>query len=188
MIVRAFEEIVSFVTRTLVSIYLKLKYSVSLFRNGAFVHWSASIHWSRNSRFQMGRESRIGRHSMLVFAEGSEFVIGRNSFIGYFANVRISRSIRIGSDCRIAQFVSFIGDNHNFDSVDIPIYQQGVTPKDIIIGDNVWIGTHVVILPGVTIGSGSVIGAGSVVTKSIPPNSIAVGNPARVIRSRTQKD
>ena len=50
------------------------------------------------------------------------------------------------------------------------------------IGDNVWICTGALILPGVTIGAGSIIGAGSVVTKDIPPHSLAVGNPCRVIR------
>jgi acetyltransferase-like isoleucine patch superfamily enzyme len=54
--------------------------------------------------------------------------------------------------------------------------------KEVIIGDNVWIGGNATILPGTTIGDNCVIGAGSVVTKSIPHNSLAVGNPARVIR------
>lgn len=52
----------------------------------------------------------------------------------------------------------------------------------IEIGDDCWIGGNVTILPGVTIGSGSTIGAGAVVTKSVPPRSLAVGNPARVVR------
>ncbi len=55
--------------------------------------------------------------------------------------------------------------------------------KPITIGDNVWLGGGVIVLPGVTIGENSVIGAGAVVTKDIPANCVAVGNPARVIKS-----
>ena len=58
----------------------------------------------------------------------------------------------------------------------------------ITIEDNCWIAANVTIIGGVTIGTGSVIGAGSVVTKDIPPNSLAAGNPCRVIRQITEKD
>ena len=64
-------------------------------------------------------------------------------------------------------------------------YEYGI---DITIGDNVWIGGNVVITPGVKVGNGVVIGAGSVVTKNIPDNCIAAGNPARVIREITDED
>ena len=60
--------------------------------------------------------------------------------------------------------------------------------KPITVGDNVWFGGNVVVLPGVTIGSGSVIGAGSVVSRDIPENVLAVGNPCRPIRSINQED
>lgn len=59
---------------------------------------------------------------------------------------------------------------------------------DVHIGDNVWIGAGCVILPGVTIGENSVIGAGSIVTKDIPANVVAVGNPCRVIREIGERD
>jgi len=60
--------------------------------------------------------------------------------------------------------------------------------KPITIGDHVWVGGGSIINPGVTIGDNSIIGAGSVVTRDIPPNSIAVGNPCRVIREITDED
>lgn len=72
----------------------------------------------------------------------------------------------------------------------IPPVERALTnDAEVIIGDNVWIGDNVVILPGVHIGDGSIIGANAVVTHDIPPNSIAVGSPARVIKqwnARTQ--
>ena len=58
----------------------------------------------------------------------------------------------------------------------------------ITVGDNVWFGMNVCVLPGVKIGNNSIIGAGSVVTKDIPDNVIAVGNPCRVLRSITEED
>ncbi|MCX7595635.1 MAG: acyltransferase, partial [Fischerella sp.] len=62
--------------------------------------------------------------------------------------------------------------------------EQGVTCKGIIIEDDCWLGHGVTVLDGVTIGKGSVIGAGAVVTKDIPPYSVAVGIPAKVVKSR----
>ena len=92
--------------------------------------------------------------------------------------VRIGNGVRIGAHCMI------IGGNHRFGDVSKPIHQQGIEPKPIVICDDVWIGGNVNIIAGVTIGSGCVIGAGSVVTHDIPPMSVAVGAPAKVIRKR----
>jgi acetyltransferase-like isoleucine patch superfamily enzyme len=64
---------------------------------------------------------------------------------------------------------------------------ENTISKEVVIEDDVWLGYNVIVLPGVTIGKGSVIGAGSVVSKDIPPYSIAIGNPARVIKKREIK-
>jgi lipopolysaccharide O-acetyltransferase len=84
----------------------------------------------------------------------------------------------------------FISDhNHGrYDELDmasspaVPPADRPLSSKPVRIGNNVWLGEYVCILPGVTIGDGSIIGASSVVTHDIPANSIAAGNPARVIR------
>ncbi len=91
----------------------------------------------------------------------------------------------IGKGVRIAGHCMIIAGNHNFSDLSRPIHEQGLTPLPIVIEDDVWIGGNVNIVAGVTIGSGSVIGAGSVVTKDIPPMSVAVGCPAKVIKQRT---
>ncbi|MGY5796045.1 acyltransferase [Rheinheimera faecalis] len=94
------------------------------------------------------------------------------------ACIRIENKVLIGSSVHI--YV----DTHAFDNVNIPIYDQGFyDSKDVLLREGCWIGANTVILPGVTIGKNAVVGASSVVTKSIPDYAIAVGNPARVIRS-----
>lgn len=91
--------------------------------------------------------------------------------------------VKIGNGVRIAAHCMMIAGNHRF-APEKPIHEQGIEPANIIIEDDVWIGGSVNIVAGVTIGRGSVIGAGSVVTKNIPPMSVAVGAPAKVIKQR----
>jgi acetyltransferase-like isoleucine patch superfamily enzyme len=92
--------------------------------------------------------------------------------------------ISIGNGVRIASHGMMIAANHNFSDVDKTIHSQGLTHAPITIEDDVWIGGRVNVTAGITISHGCVIGGGSVVTKSIPPMSIAVGAPAKVIKTR----
>ena len=81
----------------------------------------------------------------------------------------------------------FLTTSHAHKDTDIPMIDQGFDQeKAIVIEEDVWIGTRSIILPGVRIGKGSIVGAGSVVTKSVPQFSIAAGNPAKVVRSRSE--
>ena len=89
--------------------------------------------------------------------------------------------IVIGADCQLGPSVQLLTPIH-------PIEQQPRRDKleggrPITLGDNVWLGGGVIVCPGVTIGDNTVVGAGSVVTRDLPANVIAVGNPARVLRS-----
>jgi acetyltransferase-like isoleucine patch superfamily enzyme len=92
--------------------------------------------------------------------------------------------LEIGDDTRIAAYCVMSPMNHVFKDPEKPIRLQGETAKGIRIGRDVWLGNGVRVLDGVEIGDGCVIGAGSVVTRSIPPYSVAVGVPARVIGQR----
>lgn len=92
--------------------------------------------------------------------------------------------IRISNDVSIAHSTSILSTTHNMDDNDIPIKDQGVTEKQVIIHDNVWLGCKVTVLCGTEISSGSVVGANSVVTKNIEQDSVYAGTPARKIRSR----
>jgi acetyltransferase-like isoleucine patch superfamily enzyme len=106
--------------------------------------------------------------------------IGDNSRIG-IGNVIIG-PVTIGNNVILAQNIVMSGLNHNYSDVGKPIYLQGETVATITIGDDCWIGANAVITAGVTIGKHSVVAGGAIVTKDIPPFSVAVGNPARVIK------
>jgi maltose O-acetyltransferase len=120
------------------------------------------------------------------FGDGHTLRVGNRAQIGM--NSRIDQEVSIGDDVVMGPDVVIMTVGHEYKSVDIPVNQQGATVrKPVSIGRDVWIGTRVIILPGVHIGDGCVIGAGSVVTKSLPPMSVAVGIPAKVIRKRGER-
>ena len=117
---------------------------------------------------------------------GYNIEIGDNFFANYNFVVLDVGKVRIGNNVQIAPNVGLYTAGHPLhpDSRNSG-YEYGI---DITIGDNVWIGGSVCVMPGVTIGDNAVIGAGAVVTKDIPANAIAAGNPAKVIRYITEED
>ncbi|MBO7426805.1 MAG: sugar O-acetyltransferase [Clostridiales bacterium] len=117
---------------------------------------------------------------------GYNIEIGKNFFANYNFIVLDVGKVRIGENVQIAPNVAIYTAGHPLhpDSRNSG-YEYGI---DITIGDNVWIGGNTCIMPGVTIGNNVVIGGGSVVTKDIPDNMLAVGNPCRVIREITDAD
>jgi len=117
---------------------------------------------------------------------GEHCRIGDNTFINHNAYLMDCAPITIGSFCFIGPNCGMYTAMHPIASEDRNLGLEKALP--ITIGDNVWLGGNVTVLPGVRIGSGSVIGAGSVVTRDIPENVVAVGNPCRVLRAVTGRD
>lgn len=117
---------------------------------------------------------------------GWNIEVGENFFANYNLTILDVGKVNIGNNVQIEPNVSIYTAGHPVhpDSRNTG-YEYGIP---ITIGDNVWIGGNVVILPGVNIGNNVVIGAGSVVTKDIPDNMIAVGNPCKVVREITEED
>ncbi len=161
---------------------------------GVHIHPSCLIHPEARICPRVG-EIRIGENGSVAAgaAVQGNVTIGRNCsiqaytlLVGYGTSPNDEGTIVIGDDVRIAGHGMIIAANHVFDDPDRPIRTQGLTPKSIRIEDDVWIGGNVNIIAGVTIGRGAVIGAGSVVTRDIPPYAIAVGTPAKVVKSRKQ--
>ena len=139
----------------------------------------------------VGRDALMRR---ILGKTGKQFLIEQPFFCDYGYNVSVGENfysnvnlvildeapVTFGDNVFIAPNCGFYTAGH---PIDAARRNQGLEyAKAITVGDNVWIGAQVCVLPGVTIGDGCVIGAGSVVTRDIPANSIAVGNPCRVIK------
>lgn len=117
-----------------------------------------------------------------IKASGGPLTIGSNVSIGTSCFISSSiKGVEIGDDCLIGPNTSIIGNKYKYDKLDTPICMQEKTSDGIKVGKNVWIGAGTVIIDGATIGDNVIIGPNSVVTKSIPDNAIAQGNPAKTI-------
>lgn len=135
--------------------------------------------------FSVGKSSVIEDYAIINNAVG-DISIGDHTRIG-LGNTLIG-PVQIGNNVIIAQHVVISALNHNYEDIATCITNQGIRVDEIIIGNNVWIGANCSILPGVHIGDHVVVGAGSVVTKDIPSCSVAVGNPARIIKKFDLKE
>lgn len=117
---------------------------------------------------------------------GCHISVGNNFYANYDCIIVDVCEVTIGNDVLLAPRVGIYTAGH---PIDAAVRNEGLEfGKPVTIGDNVWIGGNAVINPGVTIGSNVVIGSGSVVTKDIPDNVVAVGNPCRVLREITEED
>ncbi len=112
---------------------------------------------------------------------GSNITVGARTFVNYHLTALDVAAITIGEDCQIGPNVQLLTPTHPVEPQ--PRRDKLEAARPITIGDNVWIGGGAIVCPGVTIGDNSVIGAGAVVTKDVPANVVAVGNPARPVRS-----
>ena len=140
---------------------------------------------SEGGPIEFGDRMHILRGSIIATGSGGNVKIGSDTFIqprcqimGYKGNIRIGNGVQIAPNC------AFYSYDHSFGPGELIRKQPLRTKGGIVISDDVWIGFGVIVLDGVRIGKGAVIGAGSVVTRDIPDEAIAVGNPAKVIKMR----
>lgn len=176
-------------------IYKKIKFCIKTDRVGPdipFTHWrlhykSTMIALCRKKFKYFGENAdfRAGAYAVTC----SNISIGKNVvirprtmlFADDYEKIIIEDNVMLGAG------VHFYVNNHKFDRVDTPIIDQGYYPSEkVVVKEGAWIGANTVVLPGVTIGRNSVIGAGSIVTKSIPDFCVAVGNPCKVIKTRSE--
>lgn len=170
--------------------------AISLLRGQLVAHRFDKCDWPRiekgvqiakgYGRIEVGRFTRFeGNSQIAVFGTPTRlarFQIGDYVSIGPSSGINVAENITIGHRSLISWNCDIMDtDFHSIQFTEDEGTRSVSSP--VVIGDDVWIGAHCIVLKGVTIGTNSVIGAGSVVTQNIPPNCLAAGNPARVIRS-----
>jgi acetyltransferase-like isoleucine patch superfamily enzyme len=117
-------------------------------------------------------------HSVLATFPGGLLEIGDRTVLNYGVDICATKLVKIGMDCLIGTHVIILDSDFH----EVADHARLPEPRPVTIGDRVWIGNRATILPGVTIGDEAVVGAGSVVMSDVPARSLAMGNPARVIK------
>lgn len=141
----------------------------------------------------LGEDSRI--QGPIYIHYGQHTKIGERCFANFNLTIQDDACVTIGDDCNFGPNVTIVTPVHPL----LPEERKGIVMPDgsrklmcyakpVTIGNNCWFGANVTVCPGVSIGDNCVIGAGSVVTRDIPPNSLAVGVPCRVIREIDESD
>jgi acetyltransferase-like isoleucine patch superfamily enzyme len=139
---------------------------------------------SNIKRVKFGKNVQIQSGSWFALDKGCEVTIDEGTIIGKdFTISGTAEKIYIGKNVLISDRVFITESHHKYSLPNIPISKQGLHASGpVFIGDDCWLGINVCVMPGVSIGKHSVIGANAVVTKNIPPYSVAVGIPAKVIK------
>lgn len=160
------------------------------------VHYVEILNKLSNSEIQRRRDflrtfvAKLDEGAMINSPFYMEFAnhleMGVNSFINYDCIMLNNAMVKLGDNVLVGPKVSFYTAMHPIDAKQRE--QWLVYAKPITVEDNVWIGGSATILGGVTIGKNAIVGAGAVVTKDVEPNTIVVGNPARVLRKITAED
>jgi acetyltransferase-like isoleucine patch superfamily enzyme len=164
----------------------RLRFPRIVFANRCDVRPGLWAYLDREAEVQFGPRCVLDR-SLTIECSG-RLTVGARTIFGHHCTLAAAESIEIGEDCLIAEMVSIRDHDHRFDRLDVPTRTQGRVVSPVRIGNNVWLGAKVTVTRGVTIGDNAIVGANAVVTKDIPANAIAVGIPARVIRTRGDVD
>lgn len=146
---------------------------------GSIIRRNARLDLNAGNKLIIGDRTIIENHVILNNGIG-DIEIGNNTMIT--SRGMILGPVLIGNNVILGIGSQVLGLTHDYENVEIPIKDQGVTGTKVVIEDDVWIGGNCVIIQGVKIGKRSLVAAGSVVTKDVEPYTIVAGNPARPIK------
>ena len=171
------------ILQRLISTYKSKKYLTKAGR-GLLIKSNAEFWLTDNAVLEVGEGCTIQNYAFFQLTKPNPKVyIGNNTVIGRHCMITAKNLIRIGDNVLMGSYVQVIDHNHGI-NVGKTIRSQVAKIGEVIVGNDVWIGAGAKILMGCHIGDGAVIGANAVVTGDIPPNAIAVGVPACVIKFR----
>lgn len=138
----------------------------------------------RRGVIEIGHATRLDA-GVILHPHGGAIRLGRDVFIGPGSVIYGHGGVEIGDECLIAMHCRILSAEHSVAPAGVAIRTQPDVPKPTRLGRDVWLGAGVTVTAGVAIGEGCVVGAGAVVTRELPPFSIAVGAPARVVGRRS---
>jgi acetyltransferase-like isoleucine patch superfamily enzyme len=156
-----------------------MKIGRGTYLSNVVITWPHQVSLGKNCSLEHGVHFKFDG----VWSDESSIIIEDNVFIGAGVEFNCNCQIRIGEYSNIASGCKFIDHDHGIQA-GILIGPQPSVKKEIVLGKDVWLGCNVVVLKGVYIGDGAVIAAGAVVTKSVPPNEVWGGVPAKFINRR----
>lgn len=154
-------------------------------RGFVFLDRGATLYARRGlGRLVLGRWLHLGADTAIRCHEGTlsvgdKCIFGRRASINGYLDIQIGEAVLVADDVYISDF------DHRTDDINRPIKDQGIVKSRVHVGDDVWLGAKVTVTRGVHVGRGAVVGANAVVTRDIPDYGVAVGVPARVIRTRS---
>jgi acetyltransferase-like isoleucine patch superfamily enzyme len=136
-----------------------------------------------NRGIALGAGVFLGRGTILSCKDG-DITLGDHVNIGFQSEIFSGSQVTVGRHGLFAAYTYLVGGGHDFEKSGVPVIEQQRRSRGITLGENVWLGAGAKVMDGVTIGDHVVVGAGAVVTEDLPAGAVAVGVPARVVRTR----
>lgn len=171
-----------YVRRRLGLSVIRLRHPRARFGAGCDVGRGFRLTMAPRAHVRLGPRCSIDRGLTL---EASGIIdIGADTIVGHHCTIAARSSVIVGQDCLIAELVSIRDHDHTSVRTGIATRLQGEVVAPVRIGNNVWLGAKVTVLKGVSIGDGAIVGANAVVSSDLPRGAVAVGIPARIVKTR----